>query len=46
MPLLNLITLGLGLHNNHHSKPWEYNYAHRPGEFDFASWFVPLIEKK
>ena len=46
MPVLNWLTLGLGLHNNHHSKPWEYNYAHKKGEFDFAAWFVPLIEKK
>lgn len=43
---LSWITLGLGLHNNHHGEPWNYNYARKPGEFDFAAWFVPLITKK
>jgi fatty-acid desaturase len=46
IPWLNWITFGLGLHNNHHAKPWEYDYAHFPGEFDFAKWFVPLIKIK
>jgi len=46
MPLFNLLTLGLGLHNNHHGKPGEWDYAHKPGEIDFAKWFVPLIMKK
>lgn len=46
IPWLNWLTLGLGLHNNHHGQPWNYNYAHKPGEIDFAEWFVPLIEKK
>lgn len=46
IPWLNWLTLGLGLHNNHHGRPWDYNYAHKPGEIDFAKWFVPLIEKK
>lgn len=46
IPWLNVLTLGLGLHNNHHGRPWDYNYAHKPGEIDFAKWFVPLIEKK
>jgi stearoyl-CoA desaturase (delta-9 desaturase) len=46
VPWFNWFTLGLGLHNNHHARPWEYNYAHKPGEIDFAKWFIPLIEKK
>jgi stearoyl-CoA desaturase (delta-9 desaturase) len=40
---LNWLTLGLGLHNNHHGEPWNYNYARKPGEFDFSAWFIPLI---
>lgn len=43
IPWLNWLTLGLGLHNNHHGEPWNYNYARKPGEFDFSAWFVPLI---
>lgn len=46
---LNWLTLGLGLHNNHHAEPWNYNYARKDRnskEFDFAQWFVPLIEKR
>lgn len=46
IPWLNWVTLGLGLHNNHHGRPGEYNYAHKPGEFDFAKWFIPLISTK
>ena len=45
-PIFNLFTLGLGLHNNHHGRPGFYDYAHKPGEVDFARWFVPLIAKK
>lgn len=43
IPWLNWLTLGLGLHNNHHGQPGNYNYARKSGEFDFAAWFVPLI---
>lgn len=46
VPWFNWFTLGLGLHNNHHGQPWKYDYAHKPGEVDFAKWFVPLIAKK
>jgi len=46
IPWLNWVTLGIGLHNNHHGKPGDYNFAHRPGEIDFAKWFVPLIERR
>jgi len=46
VPWFNWLTLGLGLHNNHHGEPWNYNYARKPGEIDFSAWFVPLIERK
>lgn len=46
VPWLNWLTLGLGLHNNHHGKPGQYCYAHKPGEFDISKWIVPLITKK
>lgn len=41
----NIITLGEGLHNNHHERPWEYNFAwdHRPGEKDFTGWLIKTI---
>lgn len=40
----NWVTLGEGLHNNHHARPGEYrfDFTQKPGEFDFAGW---LIEK-
>lgn len=46
IPWFNWITLGLGLHNNHHGQPWNYDYAHRPNEIDFSKWFVPMISEK
>jgi stearoyl-CoA desaturase (delta-9 desaturase) len=45
----NWLTLGEGLHNNHHARPGEYNFAFtkNPGEWDFSAWIVDkfLIEK-
>ena len=46
IPWLNWITLGHGLHNNHHGDPRNYNHAHKKGEFDTAKWLIPLIEKR
>jgi len=46
IPWLNWVTLGHGLHNNHHGRPGAYNTAHKKGEFDLTAWIVPLIEKK
>ena len=37
---------GYGLHNNHHYKPAEYNYAMNPGEFDPIGWFIGTFLKK
>lgn len=40
----NILTLGEGLHNNHHYKPYEYNFAwdKKPGEWDFTGWLINL----
>lgn len=40
--LWNWLTLGEGLHNNHHQKPYEYDFAFtkKPGEWDFCGWLV------
>jgi len=40
----NWVTLGEGLHNNHHAQPnkYRFDFTKKPGEFDFAGF---LIEK-
>lgn len=40
--LLNFLTLGEGLHNNHHAKPGAYDFAftRKTGEWDFCGWLV------
>lgn len=40
--LSNWLTLGEGLHNNHHHRPNEYNYAfaNKKGEWDCVGWFI------
>jgi stearoyl-CoA desaturase (delta-9 desaturase) len=40
-----LITMGEGLHNNHHAKPNLWNTAIKKYEFDIASWFIRLLRK-
>lgn len=44
--ILNYITLGTGLHNNHHARPWQYHYEIFTGDFDLARYIVPLFIKK
>lgn len=41
----NWITLGEGLHNNHHARPNEYNfaYANHAGEWDLSKWLVEWL---
>jgi stearoyl-CoA desaturase (delta-9 desaturase) len=38
----NWLTLGEGLHNNHHYRAQEYNFAFTqlPGEWDFSAWLI------
>lgn len=45
--LINWITLGEGLHNNHHQRPQDYNLAFtkKPGEWDFAAWLIDHLLK-
>jgi stearoyl-CoA desaturase (delta-9 desaturase) len=42
----NWVTLGEGLHNNHHARPGEYDFSFtkKPGEWDFAGWLIKLIK--
>lgn len=40
--LWNAITLGEGLHENHHRQPAHYRFTNRTRDFDFPAW---LIEK-
>ena len=37
---IHMFLLGEGLHNNHHAQGWNYNQAHKPGEFDPAAWVI------
>lgn len=44
----NWMTLGEGLHNNHHHRAHEYDFAYtkKPGEWDFSARLVELCLKK
>lgn len=41
----NILTLGEGLHNNHHKRPGEWNFAwdNRHGEWDFTAWLIKVF---
>lgn len=39
----NWLTLGSGLHNNHHARPGHYSYETHPGDFDFARRVIEWI---
>lgn len=39
----NYITLGEGLHHNHHHHPQKYRFSMRPGEFDFSAWIIEKL---
>ena len=41
--LVNMLSVGEGLHNNHHKYPSKYNQATAPGEYDFAGWVVKKL---
>lgn len=43
----NWLTLGEGLHNNHHARPGEYNFAFtkKSGEWDFSAFLVDKFLK-
>ncbi len=43
--IFNWITLGSGLHNNHHARPGHYSYETHPGDFDFARYIIEYIAK-
>ncbi len=41
--VLALLTLGEGLHNNHHNAPTSARFSERFGEIDFGWWTVRLL---
>lgn len=41
--VLALLTLGEGLHNNHHNTPTSARFSERIGEFDIGWWTVRLL---
>ena len=38
--LYNIVTLGSGLHNNHHYRPGSYSYKTKPEDFDVATHVI------
>lgn len=38
--IINIITLGSGLHNNHHADPMNYSNKVKKYEFDFPAWII------
>ena len=42
---LAFLTMGEGLHNNHHQYPTRYDQAVLPGEFDPAAWVIDKFIK-
>lgn len=43
---LGLLTMGLGLHNNHHHHPSTTDYSVRWFEIDLSKFLIPLLETK
>jgi fatty-acid desaturase len=41
---LGALTMGLGLHNNHHQSPSRLYYDLKWYEVDFSRWIIPLIK--
>lgn len=41
--LYNLVTLGSGLHNNHHSRAGSYTYKVKPNDFDVATHIIEWL---
>jgi stearoyl-CoA desaturase (delta-9 desaturase) len=41
---MGLLFWGQGYHNNHHYKPWDYNFAHKKSEFDICKYVVETIK--
>jgi sn-1 stearoyl-lipid 9-desaturase len=38
--IINILTLGSGLHNNHHADPMNYSNKVKKYEFDFPAWII------
>ena len=44
--ILNILTLGAGLHHNHHANPSAYSWKVKPFEFDLLGLFIKYFLKK
>ncbi len=46
--LWNFLTLGEGMHNNHHARPGEYDFAFtkKSGEWDFSARLIEIFLKR
>lgn len=45
VPLISILTLGAGWHNNHHWDPKNYTFKYKPYELDPSAWLIKLIKK-
>ena len=43
---LGMLTMGLGLHNNHHHNPSTTDYAEKWYEVDLSRFVVPILRKR
>lgn len=42
---IQILETGEGYHNNHHQNMTNYNFAHRPDEFDTCAWIIDKFLK-
>jgi stearoyl-CoA desaturase (delta-9 desaturase) len=45
VPLISILTLGAGWHNNHHWDPKNYKFGVKPWELDPSAWLINFIKK-
>jgi len=43
---MNFLLLGEGYHHNHHARPWSYDNADQPGEWDFSGQVIKYLFDK
>ena len=43
LPWVNIITMGGGLHNNHHARPGSWTCKFREGEWDPSAWLIKHV---
>jgi stearoyl-CoA desaturase (delta-9 desaturase) len=45
VPMISLLTLGAGWHNNHHQDPKNYSFSKHYYELDPSAWLIKIIKK-